>query len=273
MSKEAKGFSQPKDPIRLFYWDTKPNFGDQIGPWLVEAMTGRPTENVRGRKKGPALATVGSIIGMFDRPDLEVWGSGLMSELDDGTIARLQVNKPSCIHAVRGWYTWRELTKGLQWEVPKIFGDPALLLPRIYKPASNRDSTRIAVCPHFTHKGLVEHLQSDTMQIVDVQGGVRAAVDAIATSAVCLSSSLHGLIVAQAYGVPWVWVEFAGRKVGGSDFKFEDFFTVLNRKQVVHQTVPRELSGESLVHLAKEAALPTPLSDFDDLWNAFPNLA
>lgn len=262
----------PAPAIPLFYWDKKRNFGDLIGPWLVEAITGRPTVNVRGGREGPALATVGSIIGMFDRPGLEVWGSGLMAHLDAETVARLRANRPARIHAVRGWRTWRELTTKLGWEVPKVYGDPALLLPRFHQPAQTAAGGRIVVCPHFTHRRFFGPAQAeDDLVVLDVQGDERAVVDAIATAAVCISSSLHGLIVAQAYGVPWVWLEVEGRKLGGTHFKFEDFFTVLDRAAVsAARLAPNTCDATALRRIAATATLPAPKFSFDDLLAAFP---
>ena len=269
---EAATAARPgrRDPIPLFYWDKKRNFGDLLGPWLVECFTGRPTFNVRGRRDGPALATVGSIVAMFDRPGLHVWGSGLMAPLDVETVARLRRFPPRTIHAVRGWRTYRELTVKLGWATPKIYGDPALLLPRFYEPTALPER-RIAVCPHFAHRSLFE-IGDVAVDVIDVAEDARSVVDRIAGARVCVSSSLHGIIVAQAYGVPWVWLGIQGRKLGGTNFKFEDFFTVLDRSAVQAAVLaPEDCTAETLGALAQTATLPRSKFSFDDLYDAFPN--
>lgn len=58
-------------------------------------------------------------------------------------------------------------------------------------------------------------------------------IDQIVNSDICISTSLHGLIVAQAYGVPWVWLTVAENKLEGDNFKFEDFFSTLHEQQEI----------------------------------------
>lgn len=53
-------------------------------------------------------------------------------------------------------------------------------------------------------------------------------IDDIASCDAILSSSLHGLIVAEAYGIPNVWIEF-GKPLIGGHFKFHDFFLSIGR--------------------------------------------
>src|SRR5919198_1789670 len=81
-------------PLRMYWWRPTPplpyrgNFGDELGPYLVEALFGLRT--IWAEPDACEIAAAGSIIEMMlsaksnNRPVL--WGSGLMSE-SSGTIA------------------------------------------------------------------------------------------------------------------------------------------------------------------------------------------
>src|SRR5690606_15342448 len=116
----------------------------------------------------------------------------------------------------------------LGWNVPKIYGDPALLLPRFHQPRPNTvASDRITIVPHYFHKEIFSSVDPG-FHVVDVARDPAVVVDEIATSRACISTSLHGVIVAHAFGVPWVWLRVADHPLRGDAFKFEDFFTVMD---------------------------------------------
>ena len=95
------------------------------------------------------------------------------------------------------------------------------------------------------------------LEIVDVQRDLEYVVDNISSSKACISTSLHGLIISQAYGVPWVWLEIVDDNLRGDDFKFKDFFSTLNESQVVRVRVTlQELAGLDLKVIASKASLP-----------------
>ena len=262
------------DTIRLYWWAKKTNFGDLIGPWLVEMMTGRPTANIRHQKDKSGitgLATAGSLIHSLDRPGLEIWGSGSICALKADHIRSLADREPARIHAVRGWKTFKELTK-LGWTAPRVFGDPASLLPRFYAPKRRDDvKGKVALVPHYMHTALFAGLTDESFHTVEVQDQPDAVVDQIASARAVLSTSLHGVIVAQAYGVPWVWLRIRDAALLGGDFKFEDYFTTIDRDGVRVATLdPGAITDLNIRAVSEFAFLPKAKLTFDDLLEAFP---
>ncbi|WP_122464911.1 MULTISPECIES: polysaccharide pyruvyl transferase family protein [Brevundimonas] len=262
------------DPIRLYWWAKKTNFGDLIGPWLVELMTGRSTENIRHRadKDGiTGLATAGSLVHSLDRPGLEIWGAGSICALGADHMRDLADKEPARIHAVRGWRTFKELRK-LGWTAPRVFGDPASLLPRFYAPRLREDlRDKVVLVPHYSHKPLFTGLADSRFHTVEVQDQPDVVVDQIASAQCVLSTSLHGVIVAQAYGVPWVWLRIKEAGLIGGDFKFEDYFTTIDRDGVRVATLdPGAINDLNIRAVSEFAYLPKPKLNFDDLLEAFP---
>ena len=78
--KMASSGKHEVDPLRMYWWDQKVNFGDLIGPWLVREITGRDVVNTMWEEVGeaPGLLTVGSLLHSLRRSGLDVWGAGSM---------------------------------------------------------------------------------------------------------------------------------------------------------------------------------------------------
>jgi len=258
----------------VYWWDERANFGDALGPWLVQRITGREAVNARRRGKlNPALFGVGSILGYLDRDDVDVWGAGLMAPLDDAKTERLGKRQDVRVHAVRGARTRQELVGKLGWDVPEIYGDPALLLPRFYrpKPGNPGQKSGVALVPHYVHRKYVKGAAAPGVNVVDVAEDVERVVDQIANAGACVSTSLHGVVVAQAYGVPWVWLRVTDHPLGGDAFKFDDFFSTLDETAVASQDVESsEIGSLDLRSLAQRASLPRLTVSLDQLQDAFP---
>lgn len=262
------------DEVLGFWWDIRANFGDVIGPWLIEAMTGRPVLSARFMKiPGRRLASVGSIIQMITRDDIDIWGSGLIKpfdELDEKKRTALQRLSGVTVHAVRGRLTQQQLVSKLGWEVPDVYGDPALLFPRYFQPEKLHD-VGIALVPHYHHRRKVRVRGDAQCTVIDVREDLRTVISQIANARVCISTSLHGIIIAQAYGVPWVWLNIADQGLVGGRFKFEDFFSTVDAESVAeHQIDISELSGLDVEPIAARAALPELRTDVDALEAALP---
>lgn len=61
-------------------------------------------------------------------------------------------------------------------------------------------------------------------------------IDQILSCEMILSSSLHGIIVADAYGVPNLWCKFTDYEAPGKGFKFKDYYLSVGKsiKNPVH---------------------------------------
>jgi pyruvyltransferase len=146
----------------------------------------------------------------------EVWGSGLMSQSN-------KLTHPKKIHAVRGPLTRKFLIEqGI--ECPDVYGDPALLLPRIFSPKVEK-KYKVGIVPHFVdQKNNWVRLQSvrEDVLVINVYEPVEKVIADILSCKSILSSSLHGLIVADAYEIPSLWIKLSD-KVKGDGFKFRDY--------------------------------------------------
>ena len=211
--------------IKLFWFKGKHNFGDAINPFLLESLTHQKVVWVEPEfyNKKNYLA-IGSILERASSHTI-VWGSGFISE--EGKC----INPPYEVCAVRGPLTRRLLLQA-NIACPEVYGDPALLLPQIYHPKIEKKYA-LGIIPHFVDKDnswLEQFKNNEKIKILDIQEeNVYHFIDMLLECESVASSSLHGLIVADAYGIPSTWIEFSD-KVIGNGFKFLDYFASVGRE-------------------------------------------
>lgn len=212
--------------IRLHWWkefnqNGLQNYGDLMSFYLVKkiskkfVVTTRNKSNRFWQKLIPKYyIAIGSIIGGASKNSI-VWGGGIIS--------RDQFVKKATFVAVRGPKT-RDRLLSLGYEVPKVYGDPALLLPRFIKN-KERKVTSIALIPHFVDYESVNKSQKevDDFSVINLltNSVVKTTKEIIECSSI-VSSSLHGVIVGHAYGIPSLWVKFSNN-LSGDDIKFYDY--------------------------------------------------
>lgn len=203
--------------LRPAYWyRADHNFGDQMAPWLLEAVTGEIPIWVPWRSQGKILG-VGSLMHYMQDGDV-VWGTGAIRN------APVEPHPKARILAVRGPLT----RKLLHADVPEIYGDPALLLPRYYDQPQE-ELYDVGVIPHYVDKPFMQLPYDPSILMIDVDDEWRIVVDNIRKCGSIVSSSLHGLIVAEAYGIPATWVS-AGDRLSGGTFKFHDYYLATGRE-------------------------------------------
>lgn len=209
--------------ISVFYHDIQ-NFGDQLTPYLLEKILRKETFILRARKH-KYLMGVGSVIH-FANQNAYLWGTGI---LDPEMLTQRAVNiEPSKILALRGELTKKYLEDYTHTTIRTPLGDPALTLPKFFTPKVSERKFRLGLVPHYVDYQfcvqLAQKYADDSIKVVDVSRDVETVINEIASCDYILSSSLHGLIISDAYEIPNLWVRFTNNLIGG-EFKFFDYYS------------------------------------------------
>ncbi|MFC8598557.1 polysaccharide pyruvyl transferase family protein [Isoptericola sp. NPDC057191] len=208
-----------KVPVNYFTY--RPNFGDLLSPWLVEKMTGR--EVVVANRKKLHYVVIGSIINQATSKSI-VWGSGTY-----GTEGKAEVSPLAHYTAVRGPLTRAKLGAHLGFgiDVPEVYGDPALLLPLYYMPEVPV-THEYGVVVRWSERRWAEADFGPGVKMIDfARSDVEAVVRELLSCKRIVTSSLHGLIVADAYGIPNAWL--ASDSPRGGVYKFYDYFASVGK--------------------------------------------
>ena len=221
-----KMYLQPnfKKALKVGYFNS-PNFGDALNPIIlkllgVEEVVNIPTEFY----KKEHLICIGSMLQVANEESI-IWGAGFI-----GDRIGFYYNPPKKVLAVRGPKTKLKL-ENMGINCPDVYGDPALLLPGIYQPKEEK-KYKYGIVPHYLNyqdEWLSPLKNRKDVKIIDVMNSnALNVVDIINECEIILSSSLHGIIVADAYRIPSYWLKFK-KNIGPDDFKFYDYFGSVNR--------------------------------------------
>jgi hypothetical protein len=179
--------------------------------------------------------------------DLHVWGAGLMLPQRAHWPQRLHW------HAVRGRLTAREV--GIQ----PVLADPGILASILVAPQTVKHCS-VGLVPHHVDADLVTGRVQPPLgwRIIRPDQPVDRVLKDIAGCEIILSSSLHGLIVADAFRIPCIWLRPWGRLYGASDFKFRDYETArlaaFNRPLAYEEIV--SMSVNTISDVSTKAARP-----------------
>jgi pyruvyltransferase len=181
--------------------------------------------NVKNPNKHYKVYSTGSVMH-FTKNDSIVWGTGC---IDSGMVGQ----KPKKVYAVRGPLTRQELLKkGI--ECPEVYGDPALLYPIIYNPKIEK-KYEWGIIPHYIEfesdkdREVIKNLENQGIKVIDICAGEKEFINELLEVENVISSSLHGLIMADAYGIPNARVNISNKLIGGH-FKFKDYCLSVERE-------------------------------------------
>ena len=190
------------DDLPLFYWQEDPliNFGDYLSRALVERIVNRPIRCYvkKSKNQDQKLLALGSILYFANEGDI-LWGTGLNGKTPDPKIYNF---KHLDVRSVRGPYTAQFLKEHFQMDVPDIYGDPALLFPYFFPEfKKKKNPTReYSILLHYTDakafpKGNFENVMDTHLPWYEI-------IEQILDSKFVISSALHGIVIAEAYGIP-----------------------------------------------------------------------
>lgn len=184
--------------VNLNYWDEVDNLGDALSPiivnWMLSLQEILPEKYIRETKH---LYAVGSILAA-GMQDATVWGSGI---LRCDMLYRLE-KRTLDIRAVRGPLT-RAALLDYGYDVPEVYGDPAILMPEIYIPMQVEKKAKYGVVIHHASdlQEYKEYFNQDTVFIDICTTDYKSFLTKINSVDIVISQSLHGIILAEAYGI------------------------------------------------------------------------
>lgn len=253
-------------PLPLYWWDGEPNFGDILSKHVVEYVANRPV--IYSKPVDCELFSLGSIMRQVRRSCSEpankkkpwIWGTGSKGSQRNDFIRNVRIK------LVRG-----PLTATLLGIKVAEYGDPGLLISELID-APIETSKRIGLVPHHSQVNST-HVQdalkkSPRLQLIDVRNEDALAVAReISSCEYVLSSSLHGLIVADSFGVPNTWLNPDGIHQMPR-FKFYDYALSVKRllagpinyvdiPEYIENLQPKPISYSEGITSSKQALLRT----------------
>lgn len=199
----------------------KQNFGDIISPLLFKHFD-IPFKEAKDPRHANILC-IGSIAQRAVGKTI-ILGSGVYKK-------KSKLNKDCEWRLVRGPRT-REAVIANGGQCTARYGDPALLLPLICEP--EKKQYKIGYVPHYREhqkfkKRAKKFIDDPNNLLINVKNKDPLVVAKNITKCdYIVSSSLHGIIAAHAYGIPAAWVEYGD--VDGDGIKFHDYYESVGLK-------------------------------------------
>lgn len=242
--------------VRTFLGKTSHyNWGDDLNVFFLSLATGKkvviyPDTYVARFLRVKNYMCIGSLVSSHSMKDSIVWGTGVLNDVKAGSLK----DEPYKIAAVRGPLTkkWLE-SQGI--ECPAVYGDPALLLPLFYKP-QKIEHYKMGIVPHYSdmdNSNVRRLLKRDGVRLIQMRDYIhwQDVIDEISACDFIISSSLHGLIVAEAYGIPAIWVEFK-EYVSGWEYKFYDFYASIGKENSSYIKIEDDMDVEKLEEIVQK---------------------
>jgi len=204
--------------VRSYWWKNVPNFGDALSPLLLEHFAGIKTEWADVKKA--YIVSVGSVLEHIPKDwNGYIVGSGKLEEF-----SKIDISKAT-VFSLRGPLSAR----GIYGDF--TLGDPGILSNELV--GSQTKKWDLGIVPHWRDTKLADKFISlvrppSTVKVIDPLQDPIEVLKQIGSCRRIVTSSLHGMVVADAFFIPRrVEISPALNKEGG-DFKFRDYSASIN---------------------------------------------
>ncbi|MEM8819678.1 MAG: polysaccharide pyruvyl transferase family protein [Pseudomonadota bacterium] len=300
------------------------NVGDALSPVMVSLVAGRPVRRAPFSSIRTRMTAVGTVGQSIVRGTTAVWGTGCSPWANPlaGADRRPYSPPPRTelqLRATRGPFSARLLSGGDRPALP--YGDPAMLLPLFYRP-KRQPRYQLGVVIHLSEledrsfearpkpqikryvvdPGAEDRVRLITMVAPPGSSGLHSKIDELLDCERIVSTSLHGIALALAYGIPCLYLSAARGKPGVVDApldatgdgaledvnaRFPDLYAGLGFKRLVYwrqakrkrtdwaaliAAIDRNCSDESyvpedLIEVCPPGADPISAPSGETIWN------
>lgn len=205
------------------------NLGDSLGEVIIAFLLDQKGIDIdKPISRTKHLYCVGTNIqGAYQ--SATVWGSGIYPPQNKkAEFFQKHCGRKLDIRAVRGPLT-RKVVLQYGHNCPEVYGDPAILLPMIYNPVVPKVRERLVI-PQFIGEVQFRESHPDEYLISMNTNDYKSVINGILASEIVYTSSLHGIILAEAYGVPAVFFRGLPKY---KDFKYLDYYYSTGRYDVI----------------------------------------
>ena len=227
------------------YYAKAPNMGDRLNKMVIEELFGYKvkqhtflTGELSGIGSGLGQFTLrgNKIIALAEKvsgflfPNVTIWGTGFICyKKKDTKFYRKNIK----FAAVRGELSKKRVEKILGRQLTIPTGDAGILANYLLQNEKIQKKYEVGIIAHFREQDevvfeqLIKHY--DNSVFIDLCQDPLSVIRQIAECKVIISSSLHGLIVADSFHIPNIHI-VVSNKLMGDGFKFDDYYSAYGLK-------------------------------------------
>lgn len=236
--------------IKVYYAKLN-NMGDLLNEYIIPAVTGKEIEHcenvvkfdvmgigscggaIWGRKKKSvkdyAKDKVKGAMCFGAMHPCAVWGTGFIEDFSSCRKLTL-IRKSTEFIALRGNLTKMTVEKAIGRRINPVLCDGGILSSLLVVPPSSK-KYEVGLIPHFhemqiiKQKGIESAFQAKYHNgiIINLKNEPLTVLRQISECEIIVSSSLHGCVVADSFGIPNLRVHFSD--IPGTGYKFDDYYS------------------------------------------------